>query len=153
MSADSNISKFPTLSNQSNAITLDAVIQAITEWRLAKDTRNDPIPEIIWDKIMLLLNKFPESMVCTTLGITKSQLKNKREEKSIVTPAQSHIQEVPTVDFCEAKQEPARHYKAARIPATNTLVVEFCRSDGRIMKIHTTTDSFAELMKAFFAGG
>jgi hypothetical protein len=59
----------------------------------------------------------------------------------------------PHIDFCEAKEAPLNHYKPARIPATNTLVVEFCRADGRIMKIHTTTDSFAELMKAFFGGG
>jgi hypothetical protein len=41
----------------------------------------------------------------------------------------------------------------ADIPlATNTLIVEFCRADGKIMKIHTTTESFSALMKAFFCG-
>jgi len=32
------------------------------------------------------------------------------------------------------------------------LVVEFCRSDGQIMKIHTTQDSISTLMQSFFGG-
>jgi len=31
------------------------------------------------------------------------------------------------------------------------MIVELCRSDGQIMKIHTTQDSIDVIMKTFFA--
>jgi hypothetical protein len=102
-----------------------------------------------------LLNKFPESTICAALGISKMQLHRKIDERRSSVPskpAKLHTHKPPHVDFCEAKEPQPPLYKPAKIPATNTLIVEFCRADGHIMKIHTTTDSFAELMKAFFGG-
>lgn len=153
MSIDNKISEFPRQVSQSSAITIDDVIQSITDWRATKNNRNVPIPDSIWKNILILLGKFSQQTLCAALGITKAQLQRKIEEQEFSSKIPSQPLELPRMDFCEARQSPPPVYKPARIPATNTLVVEFCRSDGRIMKIHTTTDSFAELMKAFFAGG
>jgi hypothetical protein len=150
MSIDNKISEFP---RQPNGIILDDVIQSITDWRATKNNRNVPIPEEIWKNIFILFGKFSEQTLCAALGITNLQFQRKLEEQKFASKVPSQPSELPRMDFCEARQPSPPVYKPARIPATNTLVVEFCRSDGRIMKIHTTTDSFAELMKAFFGGG
>ena len=41
-------------------------------------------------------------------------------------------------------------YKPAEAFTTTTSVVELYRPDGMMMKIHFTTDRFAELLRAFF---
>ena len=151
MTIDNKIAEFPNTANQPKTVTLDELVQDMNEWRAHKETRGEQIPEEIWQKILPLLKKFPEPTICIALGITKMQLRRKLDEQKYI----STIEIIPTkttrVDFCEAKEIPIPIYKPApKIPATNTLVVEFCRADGRIMKIHTTTDSFADLMKAFF---
>lgn len=139
--------------NQSKPITLDEAVQIIKDWRANKSTPNEAIPNHIWQYIFSLSARFSETTICTELGITKNQLRYKRDEhQSSALPAQSSG--LTKIDFCEVKQSPVTEplYKAMKIPATNTLIVEFCRADGRLMKIHTTTDSFSELMKAFFSG-
>jgi len=153
MSSDNKISEFPRQVSQGNAVTLDDVIQSITHWRATKNNRNVPIPDTIWKDIFILFKKFPEQTLCSALCITKLQFQRKLEEQKFSSTMPSQPPELPRMDFCEVKTPSPPIYKPAKIPATNTLVVEFCRADGRIMKIHTTTDSFAELMKAFFAGG
>lgn len=152
MSFDNNISEFPRSASQAKTITLDDVVQSMSAWRANKSTRGTQIPDDIWESIFALVEKYPDLPVCNVLGVTKMQFQRKMDElqSSMVPPTQPP--KIPAMDFCEVR-EASPSYKPARIPATNTLIVEFCRSDGRIMKIHTTTDSFAELMKAFFSGG
>jgi hypothetical protein len=153
MTVDNTITKFPHPASQEKTITLDEAIQSMTEWRINKGTRGEQIPDDIWKNIFTLLKKYPEATVCAALGLTKMQLHRKLDEKkSPIATVSSQLPKTPHIDFCEVNQTQTPLYKPARIPATNTLVVEFCRADGRIMKIHTTTDSFSELMKAFFAG-
>ncbi len=144
-----NISEFPSQTKpESTVVTLDTVVQSLARWRTTKTMRNEQIPDDIWKNILALEEKFPELPLHSILGITKMQFLRKRDElSSSATRARQ-----PHVDFCEAKEDRSPCYQPARIPATNTLVVEFCRADGKIMKIHTTTDSFSELMKAFFSG-
>ena len=157
MSFDNNVSDFPVMANQAKSITLEDMLRAMEGWRTNKETRNEQMPDALWKNIFSLLNKFSTKTLCDTLGITKMQFQRKLDEHTPHAATQSQktqkTHKTP-LDFCEAKDTSSSHlYKPVRIPATNTLVVEFCRADGRIMKIHTTTDSFAELMKAFFGGG
>ena len=142
----SNITEFPQTSADSEEITLDKVVQRLANWRTNKTSRGDQIPDNIWKSIFVLEAKFPDLPLHVILGITKLQFQRKRDESS--SPDKQ-----PDVDFCELKEDHASYYQPVKIPATNTLVVEFCRGDGKVMKIHTTTDSFAELMKAFYSGG
>jgi hypothetical protein len=155
------ISEFMPPSSQSKIITLDEVLQAVNNWRANKLARNEPMPSHIWQDIFTLLNKFSEATICAALDIPKAQLRHKLEEShppSLSASLSAKPAPPPKIDFCEVKQTPlpitapASLYKPAKIPATHTLVVEFCRADGRIMKIHTTTESFSDLMKAFFSG-
>jgi len=152
MTVDNRVTEFPKKPNEIVEITLDGVMLALANWRANKGTRGEQIPNDIWQSIFLLVKKYPDMPVTTMLGITKMQLQRKLDERTTTTDAPAKPREYPRMDFCEPKEETSLPYKPARIPATNTLIVEFCRADGRIMKIHTTTDSFAELMKAFFTG-
>lgn len=161
MTLDNTITQFPQKLRDASDITLDSVILSMTHWRANKSVRGEQIPKEIWDNIFELVKKYPHMPIPTMLGITKMQFQRKLDERKITLNSseieapvsQTKPREYPRMDFCETKEEsPARPYKAEKIPATNTLIVEFCRADGRIMKIHTTTDSFAELMKAFFGG-
>jgi hypothetical protein len=148
--SDNNISAFPRPTPEPADITLDSVLQSLASWRATKTSRSEPIPDDIWKSIFSLEARFPDLPVHSIFGIPKTQYQRKRDESQSSTVPTFTVRQ-PRVDFCEAKEEQAC-YQPARIPATNTLVVEFCRADGKIMKIHTTTDSFAELMKAFFTG-
>jgi hypothetical protein len=152
--SNGNVTEFPSQSQATPSITLDTVVQAMDYWRANKKHPQEQIPDSIWQQIFSLLGKFPESTLRSVLGLTNTQFRRKLAETSSPTSNKPST-ELPRIDFCEVKEilsPPTPLYKPAKIPATNTLVVEFCRADGRLMKIHTTTDSFAELMKAFFEG-
>lgn len=137
-----------------SAITLDDVLKAMDQWRANKRKRAEQIPESIWQQIFALHERFSESTLRSALGISAAQFQRKLAEYNRQAVPSAPL---PVMDFCEIKQSPPllknSLYKPAKIPATNTLVVEFCRADGQVMKIHTTTDSFAQLMQAFFIGG
>lgn len=161
MPIDSSDTKFPQSVQAFTPalITLDSVVEAIESWRVNKKSMQEPIPESIWQQIFVLLEKFPESTLRAATGISSNQFRRKLQERAEGMNNTSSIPKVSSpahIDFCEVKTSKsisqAALYKPAKILATNTLIVEFCRADGQIMKIHTTTDSFAELMKAFFAG-
>lgn len=151
--SDNTIIEFP--SSKQTPATLAKVIEAMDHWRTNKNSPQEPIPETIWQQIFLLLEQnIPQSRIQAATGITRRQLNQKLMEHSKpYAPNNQSATPSPVIDFCEVRQEKSSTpYQSCKIPATNTLVVEFCRADGRIMKIHTTTDSFAELMKAFFSG-
>jgi hypothetical protein len=155
MSTNNTIAEFPRTASQAKTITLDEVTQTVSHWRANKKTRSEEMPDEIWQDILLLKNKFSETTICGALGIVKMQLLRKIDEKKPQVTILPKASQLSKIDFCEVKQIPASAppplYTPNKIPATNTLIVEFCRADGRIMKIHTTTDSFAELMKSFFS--
>ena len=111
------------------------------------------MPEEIWEKIFMLTKEFPSSILRATLGVTSAQFQRKLDEYSIKLSGQQKAAPLADLSFYEIpkpKISSAPLYQPAKALATNTLIVEFCRADGRMMKIHTTTDSFAELMRAFF---
>jgi hypothetical protein len=151
---NNNVTEFPGVAaNQSQEITLDNLIISMNDWRANRGKSNEPIPKEIWEHVFKLSKKFPETTVCTALGITRTQYRRKLDEQQNPPKiASQESQALPQIDFCEAKLKVMPIYQPAKIPATNTLVVEFCRADGHIMKIHTTTDSFADLIKAFLKG-
>ena len=161
MSIDNTIAKFPHSPQVTapSSTTLDNVVEAMVHWRINKKSLQEPIPESIWQQIFVLLEKFPEPTLRAATGISSNQFRRKLHERSEGVKSASSIAKVSSpalIDFCEVKTSKSMPqpslYKPAKVPATNTLIVEFCRADGQIMKIHTTTDSFAELMKAFFSG-
>ena len=153
MPNDSSILEFPNPSQPTANVTLDGLVQAMAQWRANKQHVAEQIPEFIWQQIYVLLQTYPEPTVRAVTGISNPQLQRKLQERAMRVDVDDASPTSP-VEFCEAKEDKTIKskplYQPTRIPATNTLIVEFCRHDGRVMKIHTTTDSFAELMKAFF---
>jgi len=147
-----NITSFPK-GELDSPITLDKVVLAMENWRASKKNIQDPIPDSIWQQIVALLDKFPEATVRAATGITSTQLTRKLKERNFAASSATSLQSPSSIHFCEVKEEksPAL-YKPAKVLTNHTLIVEFCRADNQIMKIHTTTASFADLMKAFFEG-
>ena len=151
--SNNSIEKIPTKFNQDKIVTFESVSKDMVDWRDNKVTLGQKIPDDIWKDIFILIEKFPKTNICGAFNITNAQLRAKIKEndlqKDISIEPENNNQHLKFVEIKPAPENNS-YYKPEKIPATNTLVVEFCRADGRIMKIHTTTDSFAELMRAFF---
>ena len=149
-----------TLHTASNAITplsMDTILQELHIWRMAKKSMQERIPDVIWEHIFKLLGRQPSPSNYHALGISAAQIAKKIASMNIQNPnndpTKKQSEKSKHIDFCEAgvPLTPPLYTPNKHI-ATNTLIVEFTRSDGILMKIHTTTDSFAELMQAFFKG-
>jgi hypothetical protein len=148
------------IASQAQSITLHSVLGIIENWRANKKTRGDKIPSEVWDGIFVLLKTIPESRVLVALQITREQLNSERKERNSLVkskiknpkPNEMHENNTPPIEFCEVKPTFPLEYKPAKAFATNTCVVELYRPDGMLMKIHICTDSFEDLLQAFFNG-
>jgi hypothetical protein len=135
------------------ATTLQDVLQEFEQWRATKSNPGEPIPDPLWRNIFTLANTISPAKLRAIFGMSNAQYQRKFHE---LTPdangalAQSPPASPPPLAFCEAKvRQP--FYQPQKLPSTPTMVVEFCRADGQLMKIHTTTDSFKALLSLFFA--
>ena len=149
--------KKPTKSLRTDSLSLVSVYDTIQAWRKNKKTSNEKIPTAIWDQVFTLLNTMDESHVLKALGLTTSQLFSKRQERQsnqnpVIEDNYEKPEEVKSTEFCEAIPKIPLAYKPAKAFATNTSVVELYRPDGMLMKIHICTDSFEDLLRAFFKG-
>lgn len=160
MSTDNITSiKNSNIGRQSQPITFNSVFNMIETWRANKKTRGDKIPSEIWDGIFVVLETIPELRVLSALGITKDQLNSEQKERNkLITskieksqPNKIH-DDTPSIEFCEVKPTFPLESKPAKAFATNTCVVELYRADGMLMKIHICTESFEDLLHAFFNG-
>lgn len=143
----------------SESINLKSVKKEVEEWRSAKKNNNDRMPDSLWDKVRYLLQYHSEIELLSVLSLTRVQM---NREKKLGSSAMAHQGKNPSgaqdvVTFCEAEEEEDSSfplaYKPAEAFATNTCVVELYRPDGMLMKIHICTDSFDDLLKAFYKGG
>jgi len=128
-------------------ITLEGVYKELESWRAKKQSQGEKMPDTLWKKIISVYKKFPDqTKICRRLLITKPQLKAKLREfgdESLFNDP---------VELCEIpKIQTIPSYRAVEdgFSALTTLVVEFCRADGCVMKIHTTTKSIQELINNF----
>lgn len=153
--------------------TVDSVMIDMQRWR--NNNKNNkipqPIPLSIWHQVFTLSKNHSPSIIRKLLGISKAQYDKKFAE---LFPTQQPPQEVlsekitpavPVVEFCEVnatkiphaainsaiKHKP--HYEELpKYIGVNTVIVEFCRADGKIMKIHTTSHCFKEIIDSFYTG-
>ncbi len=146
--------KQSTSPQPTSPISLDDVLASVKIWRVGKKKRNDKIPDNIWCQIFKLFETMPESRVLGILGITQGQLHTKRQESQLDKIDLNADEQAKTqaIDFCEVKPTFPIDYKAAKAFSTTTSVVELYRPDGMLMKIHISTDSFEDLLRAFFKG-
>ena|SRR3990167_5911267 len=144
--------------NQQPKNPLDLVCASIKEWRQHKKRRSEKIPSNIWDQIFVLIQNMPTSKVLGALNITREQFNNKCLERNLIEyiddlePSDFTEECNSLADFCAVETRYPLASKPAKAFATNTSIVELYRPDGMLMKIHICTDSFAELLDAFFKG-
>jgi len=150
-----NIHRLPTAS-------IDDVLKEIEDWRVKKPNASTAIPDTLWQKIFALAKTHTASKIRSLLGISTKQYNTKYEQMFAHAKADkeqcSNQTPADLIDLCQVKTSPlpppprsaTSPYKSLKIPASNTIVAEFYRSDGRIMKIHSTSESFSCLIQAFF---
>jgi hypothetical protein len=152
----SNIASISSRVSKPDSITLNEVMVALQNWRKNRVNPSERIPSSIWDNIFILLNTTSESKIRKATGISSTQFR-KAHEKYNVPTSQSIDKQSSTnkkheqIDFCEVTPPKSPlSYKPAEAFTTTTSVVELYRPDGILMKLHFTTDRFAELLRAFF---
>jgi hypothetical protein len=139
---------------QSQPLSIDAVFQELQQWRDNRAIHKEiSIPEALWKKIFSLAKTHPPSKIRSLFGISSQQYPHKFNQYYPSPDATAAKPIDPaSVQFCEVNTKPPPLYQPLKIPATNTLVVEFCRSDGQVMRIHATHDCLATIMPLFFNG-
>lgn len=141
---------------------LMSVLNTFEQWRKNKKTSAEAIPDELCRQIFALESYYSAGKLRRCFGLSTRQYHSKREkyfpthikpaveETSKQKPAAEMTPPLSPPKLCEIKIIPANPYTPDPLPSAKTLVVEFCRSDGRIMKIHTTQDSIPTLMHTFF---
>lgn len=142
-----------TIVGKAPSISIDEVYHEITQWRANKVKHNQPnIPDELWRKILTLVAQFDISTVKALLGVSSDQIKHK--QTLLNSPEKPVLEEIiapPTVPAAPAKAErPSKFYQPAALPSKQTFVVELHHDSGKLMKIHSTTDTLRELVCAFY---
>ena len=121
------------------------VLRELEAWRNTKDIhKQTAIPDEIWYQIFQVTKTHSVGKVCGILSISSTQYRNKFAQ---LFPEQSTQLKSSSPDFCEVKNV----FAQSSMINLHTCVVEFCRADGQIMKIHTTSQQFDQLLTAFFS--
>ena len=139
-------------------LSIDGTLQKLTEWRQTKATHKEScIPESIWQEIIALEQLLSVSALTNMFGITRQQFLGWKEKLS-TSKSQTNHQETSSTNitqFCEAKPKPLTkpmQIEKSYTPATTTVIVEFYRADGQMMKIHTCSDQFKNFINDFLNG-
>lgn len=137
---------------------LEATLNAVEQWRNHKKSKKESFPEELCRKIFSLELFYSPTQLRRFFKISGSQYRAKREkylptDKKAATAKNINAHSAPPKEappkLCQIKIKPDNPYALESLPSTKTLVVEFCRNDGQIMKIHTTQDSIPTLMHTF----
>jgi hypothetical protein len=146
------------ISSTRPAPTLDSVVKAMQEWRNNKSLHHKvSIPHSLWRDIFALSPSHSPTKVRRLLGISASQYTKKLAQLFPPNPKVNR-QEPGLMEFCEVNSSPSavkhtpRHEQMPHYIPVNTVIVEFCRADGKIMKIHATSHCFKEIIDAFYTG-
>lgn len=131
-------------------LELSSLLEEFAQWRASKNNPADPIPDALWEKVFQLEKTYPCAALKQLLNISTKQYKHKVAQLNVNNTRPDTPKGSPQ-KLCQVtvKKEPYQH---DALPSGKTLIVEFCREDGKIMKIHTTQDSIPTLMKTFFGG-
>jgi len=164
-----------------NVNKLSQALIDMQNWRGNKTNKAESIPDKLWQQIFALEGLHTPSQLSAIFKLSHRQYTSNKKRVFETTPSQTKINsEAPVSEFCEAnlidndKSAPADDfnsesdsdsesppqvalsspspYALESLPNAKTLIVEFCRKDGAIMKIHTTQDSIDIVMDNFFNG-
>jgi hypothetical protein len=139
------------------SITLDSTLTELDNWRANKSTSSEAIPDELLKKIFSLRQHHSDTRLRAVFGLSGKQYENHYQRLYGHSPAKPKTEKTVKVDFCEAKPKSSRSiddeayekYGPSLLPATNTIVVEYKRPDGYLLRIHTTDDSFPKLLREF----
>lgn len=140
-------------------LTIDSVLQEMAHWRQNKSRFKEPIPDELWQKIFRLAEQHGERRVRSLFGISTDRYQKKyqvlypdkkTEAKNKAPPKNKEANETSDLEFCEVK---TKHpiFEPLKLP-DNTIIAEFRRADGQVMKIHCLSTRFQELINAFLNG-
>jgi len=63
-----------------NDLTLESVKEAFQQWRSARYSRAEPIPEALWSMALGLYPQYKRSKICHLLGLSGNQFKRRLED-------------------------------------------------------------------------
>ena len=134
---------------------LEQLAAKIEQWRTKKTCQGQRMPIELWKEIIVLYKKYPhQSQLQRRLGVSTYQLKNKLKEfgddSLYNNPAE--LCQIPDIPQDKKSTREPNAKTQDKFSALATVVVELCRKDGAIMKIHTTTQSMQEIINSFLGG-
>jgi hypothetical protein len=132
------------------SVSLDELLREFEAWRAHKSNPSEPIPNALWHKIFSLTPTFSPNKLRSIFGVSPAQYHKKWDE---LRPDKVPLSSKPIEPPPQAPPHKAMHplHQPLKLPSAMTMVVEFCRPDGQIMKIHTTTDHVQTLLNFFFS--
>lgn len=155
------------------ALALAQALDGFSAWRANKSKLSEAIPDELWSKVFALETFYSSTQLRTYFNLSARQYSAKKadfrlpgiasaEQASQTALPKAPSSPIPIPSLCQVtlQKEPKAAnanekkspYALEPLPSAKTLVVEFCRSDGQVMKIHTTQDSIRTLMQTFLGG-
>ena len=147
---------------------LSQTLMSFSQWRLNKTHQAEPIPNKLWEQIFALEKWYSPAEIKSFFRLTSKQYTARQQAMCLSkTPSETHDTERPVPnpqgvsdfpELCEVnvKDNPpattppkVNPYALNALPSAKTIVIELCRVDGEIMKIHTTEDSIPTLLNTF----
>ena len=85
-------------------------------------------------------------------GLSHEQLKSKREKfsESLGLEPVKISNKISITEQSTTVTKPKSHYQPDALPAKKTLIIELHDAQGRLMKIHATTDCVQELVSTLY---
>jgi len=140
---------------QNTTLSIESVLSDMDQWRQNKSHFKEPIPDQLWQKIFTLAQQHGEKRIRSVFGLSTERYQKKYQAlhpEQSTTPKSTPQKNTPNtgVEFCEVK---TKHpiFEPLQIPS-NTVIAEFRRADGHVMKIHCLSDRFQDIINAFLQG-
>jgi len=137
------------------SISPDSTLYKLQLWRDTKsEHKQTKIPNEIWLEIFSLEDRYNSSYLRKYFGLASKQYEDKKNNLNLSISSSSNTN-LSDDYFCEVNPPTSKQpieIEHDYVPVTTTVIVEFCRPDGRIMKIHTCTDQFKNIINDFFNG-
>jgi hypothetical protein len=113
---------------QENLLSLEDVKSHFENWRATKIKKREKIPQHLWDKVKLLIDRYTLVNIAQVLRLNTYQIR-------------SNLKIQPIVNFAEAKIEPLTIFdnqsRLSTLIKGQTYSIELQRSNGTILRINS----------------
>ncbi len=122
--------------------TLEQVHANFQQWRNTRECKGKT-PHALWDQVFLLVGRYPETDICTKLGISKPRL-----QAAILSKSSQNTQ--ASVDFIPLTLSQT----TSRLePKTKDFIAEILHANGTRLRIASLSEyQFSTLLHAFMKG-